>query len=99
MGDEITPFVIDRPDADVDDLRHRLRQTRWPEPETVDDWSQGVPLDYVRDLCAYWLDSHDWSSARARLNGFAQFRTDIDGLPIHDDPGGVRLAPPTSGTF
>jgi hypothetical protein len=48
MSDDITGFRIDIPDADLDDLRQRLRQTRWPEPETVDDWSQGIPLAYVR---------------------------------------------------
>ena len=48
MSDDITPFRIDIPDADLDDLRQRLRQTRWPEAETVDDWSQGIPLAYAR---------------------------------------------------
>jgi len=45
MSDDVTSFRIDIPDADLDDLRDRLRRTRWPEAETVDDWSQGVPLD------------------------------------------------------
>jgi epoxide hydrolase len=83
MSDEITPFRIDVRDADLDDLRRRLRQTRWPDPETVDDWSQGIPLAYVRDLCGYWLDRYDWRAAEARLNRFPQFRTEIDGVDIH----------------
>jgi pimeloyl-ACP methyl ester carboxylesterase len=83
MSDEITPFRIDIPDADLDDLRQRLRQTRWPDPETVDDWSQGIPLAYVRDLCGYWLDRYDWRASEARLNRFPQFRTEIDGVDIH----------------
>src|SRR5580693_3708093 len=83
MSDEITPFRIDIPDADVDDLRRRLSQTRWPDPETVDDWSQGIPLAYVRDLCRYWLDEYDWRASEARLNRFPQFRTEIDGVDIH----------------
>lgn len=76
-------FVIDIPDSDLDDLRHRLARTRWPEPATVDDWSQGVPLGYVRELCEYWRDGYDWRAREARLNDFPQFITDIDGLPIH----------------
>ena len=48
----LAPFTIAVPDAELDDLRDRLRRTRWPERETVDDWSQGVPLAYVRELCA-----------------------------------------------
>ncbi|HYK30838.1 MAG TPA: epoxide hydrolase [Streptosporangiaceae bacterium] len=76
-------FIIDIPDSDLDDLRHRLAQTRWPEPATVDDWSQGVPLGYLRELCGYWRDGYDWRAREARLNEFPQFITDIDGLPIH----------------
>jgi pimeloyl-ACP methyl ester carboxylesterase len=83
MSDEITPFQIDIPDADVDDLQQRLRQTRWPDPETVDDWSQGIPLGYVRELCGYWLERYDWRASEARLNRFPQFRTEIDGVDIH----------------
>ncbi len=83
MSDEITPFRIDIPDADVDDLHQRLRQTRWPDPETVDDWSQGIPLAYVRELCGYWLERYDWRASEARLNRFPQFRTEIDGVGIH----------------
>ncbi len=83
MSDEIRPFRIDVPDADLDDLRDRLRRTRWPEPETVGDWSQGIPLAYTRELCDYWLNDYDWRAGEARLNRFAQFRTEIDGVDIH----------------
>jgi pimeloyl-ACP methyl ester carboxylesterase len=83
MSDEIIPFRIEIPEADLDDLRQRLRRTRWPEPETVDDWSQGIPLDYTRELCEYWLEQYDWRAAEARLNRFPQFLTQIDGLDIH----------------
>ncbi len=44
---EIVPFRVEVPEADLVDLRERLRRTRWPEAETVDDWSQGVPLAYL----------------------------------------------------
>jgi pimeloyl-ACP methyl ester carboxylesterase len=83
MGDEITPFRIDIPQSHLDDLTRRLRETRWPEPETVADWSQGIPLNYVRELCEYWRDEYDWRAAENRLNRFPQFRTEIDGLDIH----------------
>jgi epoxide hydrolase len=71
------------PDADLDDLRDRLRRTRWPEAETVDDWSQGIPLAYLRDLCGYWADGYDWRATEARLNGLGPSRAEIDGLGIH----------------
>ncbi|CAM3299031.1 epoxide hydrolase family protein [Kibdelosporangium persicum] len=77
------PFRIDVPQEELDDLRARLRSTRWPERETVDDWSQGVPLDYVRELCEYWAEEYDWRATEARLNAIPQYRTEIDGLGIH----------------
>ncbi|HEY3701592.1 MAG TPA: epoxide hydrolase, partial [Acidimicrobiales bacterium] len=83
MSTEITPFRIDVPEAVLTDLRDRLRRTRWPEAETVDDWSQGIPLTYMQDLCRYWTDEYDWRRSEARLNAFPQFRTTIDGLGIH----------------
>jgi epoxide hydrolase len=83
VSDDIIPFLIDVPEAELEDLRQRLRRTRWPEAATVGDWSQGIPLDYARELCRYWLEDYDWRSSEARLNGWPQFRTEIDGLDIH----------------
>ena len=65
MSTEIIPFRIEIPEADLDDLRQRLRRTRWPDAETVDDWSQGIPLSYTRDLCEYWLERYDWRACEA----------------------------------
>jgi pimeloyl-ACP methyl ester carboxylesterase len=83
MTTAIEPFRIQATDAQLDDLRRRLRATRWPDRETVDDWSQGIPLAYVQDVCAYWADKYDWRARESRLNRFPQFRTPIDGLGIH----------------
>jgi pimeloyl-ACP methyl ester carboxylesterase len=79
----MTPFRLDVAESELADLRRRLRQTRWPEAETVDDWSQGVPLAYLRDLCGYWAEEYDWRATEARLGALPQFRTVIDGLGIH----------------
>lgn len=77
------PFRIDIAQAQIDDLRARIRATRWPEKETVDDWDQGVPLAYARDLAAYWADGYDWRRCEAAINAHPQFLIDIDGLDIH----------------
>src|SRR5919107_3421003 len=61
------PFEVQVPQGDVDDLRARLRRTRWPEAEAVDDWSQGIPLSYVQELCAWWADDYDMGLA-TRVN-------------------------------
>lgn len=79
----VTPFRIAVPDADLADLRERLARTRWPERECVDDWSQGLPLSYARELADYWRDEYDWRPREAALNRFDQFTTEIDGLSIH----------------
>ena len=57
---DIRPFRIAVPDEELVDLRDRLSRTRWPDRECVTDWSQGIPLDYVRELAAYWGDVYDW---------------------------------------
>jgi len=67
----------------IEDLRRRLAMTRWPEHETVNDWSQGVPLARARSLIDYWRDGYDVSRLERRFNLFPQFRTSIDGLGIH----------------
>jgi pimeloyl-ACP methyl ester carboxylesterase len=79
----VTPFKVAVPEDDLVDLRRRLAAARWPEKETVDDWSQGVPLAWLRDLTAYWADGYDWRRCEAALNAHDQFVTTIDGLDIH----------------
>jgi len=79
----VESFRIAVPEAELDDLRERLRRSRWPERETVDDWSQGVPLAYLEELCDHWTSAYDWRATEARLNALPQFRTEIDGLGIH----------------
>jgi epoxide hydrolase len=83
VPDAIAPFRIATPDEQLTDLRDRLRATRWPEAETVDDWSQGIPLAYVKELCRYWSDEYDWRRTESRLNSIPQFTTELDGLKIH----------------
>jgi pimeloyl-ACP methyl ester carboxylesterase len=79
----VSPFTISLPQTAIDDLRHRLASTRYPERETVGDWTQGVPLDKARVLIEYWRDRYDWRRFEARANSFPHFRTRIDGLGIH----------------
>jgi pimeloyl-ACP methyl ester carboxylesterase len=71
---ELKPHPIAVAEAELDDLRDRLRRTRWPERETVDDWTQGIPLAYVQELCARWIDGYDWRRVEAELNRFEQVR-------------------------
>ncbi len=79
----VHPFHIAVSDAQLADLSTRLANTRWPDAEPVDDWSQGIPLAYMRELADYWADGYDWRARESALNRFAHFTTDIDGLDIH----------------
>ncbi len=100
-SDPVQPFEVRIDSAEVADLRDRLTRTRWPERETVDDWSQGVPLAYARELCGHWADGYDFGLAD-RVNAFPQFRATLggrgsDGLGIHflhvrsPEPGALPL--------
>jgi len=82
-NDAIRPFRINVPEEALVDLRRRLAATRWPEKETVDDDSQGVPLATIQELVRYWQTEYDWRKVEARLNAVPQFITEIDGLDIH----------------
>ena len=83
MNQPITPFKVDIPQAQLDDLKTRLANTRWPDQEPVNDWSQGAPLNTVKSLCEYWQHNYDWRRCERELNSHPQFTTDIDGLKIH----------------
>jgi pimeloyl-ACP methyl ester carboxylesterase len=84
VGDTaIRPFMVEIPEAELEDLRARIAATRWPERETVEDDSQGVPLALMQDLARYWATEYDWRTCEARLNALPNFITEIDGLDIH----------------
>jgi pimeloyl-ACP methyl ester carboxylesterase len=83
MSSGVRPFRIQTSEAELADLRDRLRATRWPERQTVGDWSQGIPLDYVQELCRYWSEEYDWRRTESRINALPQFTTELDGLEIH----------------
>ncbi|HEX4217674.1 MAG TPA: epoxide hydrolase [Acidimicrobiales bacterium] len=83
MGETIETFHVDVDDAVLDDLRDRLRRTRFPDQIEGTGWEYGIPIDYLAELVGYWLDQYDWRSHEARLNELAHFRTSIDGQSIH----------------
>ena len=101
MTDAVTPFRLETGTDQLEDLRQRLAGARWPEPAPVTDWSQGVPVDWLRDLCAYWQDGYDWRRCEKTLSGLPQFTTELDGLGVrreqlvatHDRDGGDILRP------
>jgi pimeloyl-ACP methyl ester carboxylesterase len=83
MNAAVNPFRIAVGDDVLADLKARLGKTRWPEAEPVDDWSQGVPIKWLQEVCRYWGETYDWRKREAQLNRFPQFTTQLDGLDIH----------------
>ncbi len=94
---EIRPFHIQIPQADLDDLRERLKRTRWPSEPAGVGWSRGVSAAYLRELSGYWANTYNWRAAEAELNQYPQFTTTIDGANIHflhvqsPEPGALPL--------
>jgi microsomal epoxide hydrolase len=79
----IEPFDADVPEAVLADLRDRLARTRFPNQIAGAGWEQGTELGYLQELLEYWRDGFDWRAVEARLNGFGQFVTEVDGQRIH----------------
>jgi pimeloyl-ACP methyl ester carboxylesterase len=80
---DLRPFRIDIPQADLDDLKARLANTRWPSEVPGVGWSRGVPVSYLKELAEYWRTSFDWRAQEAQLNQFPQYVTTIDEQNIH----------------
>ena len=79
----IQPFTVQMPDSALEDLHHRIDETRWPHPELVNDRSQGVQSATMQKLADYWTSQYEWRDCEAKLNALPQFRTQIDGVDIH----------------
>jgi pimeloyl-ACP methyl ester carboxylesterase len=96
-SEQIIPFRVDIPQADLDDLAERLAATRWPDEVTGAGTRYGMPLAVVKRLAQRWAGGYDWRAHEARLNEFPQYTTVIDGQSIHflhvrsAEPGAVPL--------
>ena len=77
------PFTARTAPAVLEDLRARLRATRWPDAPQDAGWSLGTDLAYLRELVAYWADGFDWPAQEASLARLPRFRVDLDGLGVH----------------
>ncbi len=78
-----SPFKVDVPDAAIADLRDRLQRTRLAPEFANDDWAYGTNGSYLKELLAYWETDYDWRQHEAAINGFANYKTTIDDIPIH----------------
>ena len=79
----IEAFRVAVSEETLQDLQLRLKQSRWVEDFGNEDWRYGSNGAYLKELLDYWRDRYDWRAQEREINGFAQFRTEIDGIPIH----------------
>ena len=79
----LRPLQVEFPEAELTELRRRIKATRLPEKEPVADKSQGVPLATIEKLARYWGTEYNWRRCEARINSVPNFITEIDGLDIH----------------
>jgi len=86
---KLKPFTLNVPDADIADLKDRLRRTRWPDEPPLEPWSTGTSVAYARDLTDYWRTTFDWRAWEGKLNSFRQFTVPIRGIDLHfiHEPG------------
>lgn len=80
---EAHPFTINIEQATIDDLHARLARTRWPDQVDGAGWNYGTDLGYMKELAHYWQHDFDWRAQEAKLNQFAHFRAEIDGVGLH----------------
>lgn len=79
----IKPFVANIPQQILDDLKLRIRDTRWPDEIIDSGWSYGANLSYMKKLADYWLNTFDWRKIEKEVNSYPNFMADIDGYKIH----------------
>ena len=79
----VTPFTIQVPDVVLEDLKQRIDDTRWPDEIPGSGWDYGTNMDYLKELVGYWRNGYDWRAQERMLNGFPQFKADVEGSNIH----------------
>lgn len=82
-SDDVHPWSPPIDTAVLNDLRARLRNTRWPDAPADSGWMLGADVAYLRELIAYWADDFDWSALEEGEDDLAHFRVTLSGLGIH----------------
>src|SRR5215469_554377 len=81
------PFKIDTPQSTLDGIRSRVKGYDWhemPRGEGLDGtWAYGANLEFMKELCTYWVETYDWRTWEKALNRFPQFVANADGLDLH----------------
>ncbi len=79
----VRPFHIAVPEETLARIRAKVAGYTWHEMPEDGGWAYGTNLDYMKELCAYWLEDFDWRAQEAALNRFAQFTAPVEGIDLH----------------
>ena len=79
----IEPFTPPFSSSAWEDLRSRLKRTRWPDEIPDSSWGNGFDLEFLKDLCRYWMDDFDWQAQINRLSLFPHYRFAANEGKIH----------------
>src|SRR5450432_701014 len=79
----IHPFILNTPQPILDDLKLRIRNTRWPDEINDSGWRYGANLSYMKGLAEYWVNSFDWRKVEKEVNSYPDFIAEIDEYKIH----------------
>lgn len=77
------PFKVAVSDEMLADVRRRIENYPWHEMPDDGGWGYGANLDYMKELCAYWLNEFDWRKQEAAINSFSHFMAPVDGIDMH----------------
>jgi epoxide hydrolase len=80
---KVTEFKVNIPQSDLNDLKTRLQNTRWPASQGRGTWEVGPPVEYLKKLSEYWQNEYNWKTQENKLNQYPQFLTEIEGQVIH----------------
>lgn len=103
----VHPYKIDVPETTLQSIRERVVNYPWHEMPDDGGWQYGTNLDYMKELCAYWVDQFDWRAQEQRLNAFSHFKANVQGIDMHfiheigsgDNPTPLLIAHGWPGTI
>ena len=80
---EIESFSPDISEEDLNLLKKRLLNTRWPHTIGEDDWKYGVPNKWLREMIHYWANTWSWEKVVQEMRRYEHFKVEIEGISIH----------------
>jgi pimeloyl-ACP methyl ester carboxylesterase len=79
----VKKIKIELAQSHLDNLKTKLRLTRWPDEIDGSGWTYGASLSYMKELTDYWLSYFDWRETENKINRYENYMAQIDGYKIH----------------